>query len=191
MEIERIAGEVLPTNQPISPASEQFLGGLLQKVGKIVSAVARPPSNSRPRGAIRRQARAGPAAGALKKLARFLLGHIVNFALNSIPANLQPLARQLSDRLFHEIADAHESEAEQYEQTEAEAIPAAPDIARLEAEFDLHAAQLLLTPDEDRDRSSRLRATATRRRPRLQIAAWRRSTAPAPSWRPACRGFTG
>ena len=34
------------------------------------------------------------------------------------------------------------------EQTEAEALPAAADAARLEAEFDVHVAQLLLTNDE-------------------------------------------
>src|SRR5580700_6043256 len=35
-EIERISNEVLPT-APMSPASEQFLGGLLRKAGKLVS----------------------------------------------------------------------------------------------------------------------------------------------------------
>ena len=36
-EIERISNEVLPTGVPMSPASEQFLGGLLRKAGRLVS----------------------------------------------------------------------------------------------------------------------------------------------------------
>jgi hypothetical protein len=149
MEIERIAAEVLPTNQPLSPASEQFLGGLLRKAGNLIKKAAQAPLKLAGKGlAFVGKLALGPLFGPLKKLARFLLGHVVRFALNKLPATLQPLARKLSERLFHEMADAHESEAEQYEQTEAEGVPAAPDIARLEAEFDLHAAQLLLTPDE-------------------------------------------
>ena len=35
-EIERIASEVYPTGQQLSPASEQFLGGLLRKAIKIL-----------------------------------------------------------------------------------------------------------------------------------------------------------
>jgi hypothetical protein len=149
MEIERIAAEVLPLGQPISPASEQFLGGLLRKVGKVVSSVATAPLKLAAKGlAFAGKLALKPLLAPLRKLARFLLGHVVRFALNRMPVELRPLARQLSDRLFHEIADAHESEAQEYEQNEVANIPAAPDVARLEAEFDLHAAQLLLTPDE-------------------------------------------
>jgi hypothetical protein len=149
MEIERIVGEVLPTNQPMSPASEQFLGGLVRKVGKLVSSAAKTGLKLAGKGlALAGKLALGPLLGPLKKLARFLLGHVVKWALNKIPASLRPLAQKLSDRLFHALGETHEGEAEQYEQTETENVPTAPDIGRLEAEFDLHAAQLLLTPDE-------------------------------------------
>jgi hypothetical protein len=148
MEIERIAGEILPVNQPLSPASEQFLGGFLRKVGKLASGALTAPLKLAGKGlALAGKLALGPLLMPLKKLARFLLGHVVKFAMNRIPVRLRPLARKLSERLFHELGDGHESEAEEHEQTEAEAIPSGPDVARLEAEFDLQVAQLLMTPD--------------------------------------------
>src|SRR5580704_5325697 len=36
-EIDRISNEVMPGGVPMSPASEQFLGGLLRKAGRLVS----------------------------------------------------------------------------------------------------------------------------------------------------------
>jgi hypothetical protein len=149
MEVERIAGEIMQANPAPSPASEQFLGGFLSKVGKIVTSAAKGVTDLAGKGlALAGKLALGPLLAPLKKLARFLLGHVVRFALNKIPVQLQPLARQLSDRLFRAVGETHDGEAERYDQTENESIPAASDIARLEAEFDLHAAQLLLTPDE-------------------------------------------
>lgn len=148
MEIERIAGEILPT-QPLSPASEQFLGGFLGKVGKLVSKAVTAPLKIAGKGlALVGKFALGPLLAPLKKLARFLLGWVAKHAINKIPAPLRPMARKLSERLFHELGEPHENETEDREQTEAEVIPATPDVARLEAEFDLHAAQLMLTPDE-------------------------------------------
>jgi hypothetical protein len=149
MEIERIAGEVMQANPPVSPASEQFLGGFLNKVGKLVTSAAKGVTDLAGKGlALAGKLALGPLLGPLQKLAKFLLGHVVRFALGKIPVQLRPLARQLSDRLFHAVGETHEGEAGHYDQAENESIPAAPDVARLEAEFDLHAAQLLLTPDE-------------------------------------------
>jgi hypothetical protein len=78
----------------------------------------------------------------------FLLKHVVKFALGNLPPALQPMARQLSDRLFRAIGETHEHELTDREQTESESVSAGVDVARLEAEFDVAAAQLLLTPDE-------------------------------------------
>jgi len=149
MEIDRVATEVMPSGQPLSPASEQFLGGLLRKAGKLVSAAVKAPLKLVGKGLeFAGKFVFGPFVGALKRLAQFLLKHLGKLILNKVPAKLRPLAQKLSDRLFHELGDAHQGETGQDEQLEAESIPAAPDVARLEAEFDLHAAQLLLTPDE-------------------------------------------
>jgi hypothetical protein len=145
-EIARLANEVMQSAQPASPVADQFLGGLLHKVGKLVSKVAKAPLNLAAKGlALAGKLALGPLLGPIKKLARFLLSHVVSRALNQMPASLKPWAQQLSARLFHEIPDAHEYEDEH---DQAEAIPAAPDVARMEAEFDLHAAQLLFIPDE-------------------------------------------
>jgi hypothetical protein len=45
------------------------------------------------------------------------------------------------------LGETHDGEAS--EQTESEPLPAAASAAYLEAEFDMHAAQLLLAPDEN------------------------------------------
>lgn len=145
LEIERISSEVAPTGMPVSPASEQFLGGLLRKAGKLVSGAV----NLAKKGIVAVGKFAlGPLLKPLKALGRFLLKHVVKFALDKIPPTLRPLAQKLSDRLFHAIGETHEGEIEGHQQTEAAVLPAAADAARLEAEFDVHAAQLLFTSEE-------------------------------------------
>jgi hypothetical protein len=155
-EIERISNEVLPTGVPMSPASEQFLGGLLRKAGRLVSGAVNLAKKG-VQGAVNLAGKGlaaigklalGPLLGPLKALGKFLLRHVVRFALGQLPPALRPLGQKLSDKLFHAIGETHEGESEAQEQTEAEALPASADAARLEAEFDVHAAQLLLTSDE-------------------------------------------
>lgn len=144
LEIERISNEVAPTNIPMSPASEQFLGGLLRKAGKLVSGAV----NLAKKGltAVGKFA-LGPLLKPLKALGRFLLKHVVKFALDKIPPTLRPLAQKLSDRLFRALGETHEGEIEGHEM-EGGVLPAAASAARLEAEFDVHAAQLLFIPEE-------------------------------------------
>jgi hypothetical protein len=149
MEIDRIAGEILPTGMPLSPASEQFLGGWLRKAGNLVKKAVKGAADLAGKGlaAVGKLA-LGPLLRPLRKLGRFLLGHVAKYALDKLPAPVQPYARKLADKLFQALGETQQGEFEEREQTEAEAIPAVPDVARLEAEFDLQAAQLLLTPDE-------------------------------------------
>jgi hypothetical protein len=154
-EIDRISTEVLPT-VPMSPASEQFLGGLLRKAGKLVSGAVNLAKRG-VAGAVKLAGKGlaaigklalGPLLAPLKALGKFLLQHVVRFALGQLPPNLRPLAQKLSEKLFRAIGETHEGEIETHEQMEAEAFSAAADAAQLEAEFDVHAAQLLLTTDE-------------------------------------------
>ena len=156
MEIARIASEAMPSVAPASPASEQFLGGLLRKAGKLVSGAVNLAKKG-VAGAVKLAGKGlaavgklalGPVLNGLKKLAGFLLKHVVKFALDHIPPTLRPLAQKLSDKLFQAIDGKHEMETESYEQSEGEAQPAAADAARLEAEFDVAAAQLLVASDE-------------------------------------------
>jgi len=155
-EIERVVSEIAPAPNPFAPASEQFLGGLLRKAGRLVSGAVR-AVRSGVEGAVSLAGKGlaalgklalGPLLKGLKSLGIFLLKHVVKFALGNLPPALQPMARQLSDRLFRAIGETHEQELTDHEQTEAEAVPAGVDVARLEAEFDVAAAQLLVTPDE-------------------------------------------
>ena len=153
-EIERISNEVLPT-APMSPASEQFLGGLLRKAGKLVSGAVNLAKKG-VAGAVKLAGKGlaavgklalGPLLKPLKLLGKFLLKHVVKFALNQLPPALRPLGQKLSDQPVQ--GDwARNPESETNEQTESQVLPAAENAARLEAEFDVHVAQLLLTPDE-------------------------------------------
>jgi hypothetical protein len=154
-ELERISDEVLPMGSPMTPASEQFLGGLLRKARGLVSGAVNLAKRG-VQGAINLAGKGlsaigklalGPLLKPLKMLGKFLLQHVVKFALNQLPPALRPLAQKLSDRLFRAIGETHEGEGEAQEQGESE-TPAAADASRLEAEFDVHAAQLLFTSDE-------------------------------------------
>jgi hypothetical protein len=155
-EIDRISNEVMPTEVPMSPASEQFLGGLLRKAGRLVSGAVKLAKQG-VEGAVKLAGKGlsavaklalGPLLKPLKALGKFLLKHVVKFALGQLPPTLRPLGQQLADKLFRAIGETHEGEIEGREQTEAEALPAAADAAHLEAEFDVHVAQLLFTSDE-------------------------------------------
>jgi hypothetical protein len=152
-EIERISSEVLPLAPGMSPASEQFFGALLRKAGKLVSGAAH-VVRSAAAGAANLAAKGLAAVGKLalpflaplKKIARAVLHHVAKRALRLLPEKLRPLGQKLADKLFNALGD-HE-EAESGNQTEAEPAPAALDAARLEAEFDVQVAQLLLAPEE-------------------------------------------
>ncbi|MGF6816488.1 hypothetical protein OKW33_003359 [Paraburkholderia atlantica] len=155
-EIERVVNEIAPAASPFAPASEQFLGGLLRKAGKLVSGAVRAVSSG-VKGAISLAGQGlaaigklalGPLLKGLKRLGIFLLKHVVKFALGNLPPAVQPMARQLSDRLFRALGETQDHELTDHEQTEAEVVPAGVDVARLEAEFDLAAAQLMLAPEE-------------------------------------------
>ena len=153
--IERLLSEVMPVVH-ISPASEQFLGGLLRKAGRLVSGAVNLAKKG-VSGAINLAGKGltalgklalGPLLKPLKMLGKFLLKHVVKFALGQLPPTLRPLAQSLSGKLLQAIGETHEGELDSHEQNEAERMPASVDAASLEAEFDVHAAQLLLAPDQ-------------------------------------------
>jgi len=152
MEIDRISSEVALTGIPVSPASEQFLGGLLRKAGKLVSgavSIAKKGVKFAAKGlaAVGKLA-LKPLLAPLKAFGKKLLQYVVKHALNRLPPAARPLAQMLLDRLSGSVQPSHAQEFEAYEQTETEALPAARDAAQLEAEFDAHVAQLLFTSDQ-------------------------------------------
>jgi hypothetical protein len=128
-EIERVSAEVYPVGTPVSPASEQFFRSFLRKAGKLVSGAVSFAKRG-VEGAIRLAGKGLSAIGklalkplleGLKRLGRFLLRHVVRFALNRVHVSARPLARKLSDKLFRALG---ETEAEA--QGENEGFPAAP-----------------------------------------------------------------
>ena len=154
-EIARLVSEVSP-EVPGSPASEQFLGGLLRKAGKLVSGAVNLAKKG-VSGAVKLAGKGLMAAGKLalkalvkplKLLGRLLLDHVMKFAIGQLPPTVQPLAKKLAGQLQHALGETYEASLENHEQTETHVVPAAMDAARLEAEFDMHAAQLLFAPGE-------------------------------------------
>ncbi len=144
-EIDRLVHEVAPVSEFPAPASEQFLGGFIRKIGKVVSGATKLVGKGL---AFVGKLGLAPLLVPLKKLARLLLQKVVRFALKKLPPGLRPLAQKLADRLAGKGQQAHEGEGEEHEQTESEVLPATADSGRLEAEFDMELAQLLLTPDQ-------------------------------------------
>jgi hypothetical protein len=124
MEIDRVAGEILPTGMPLSPASEQFLGGFLRKAGNLVKKAVKGAANLAGKGlaAVGKLA-LGPLLGPLKKLGRFLLEHVAKHALERLPAPLQPYARKLADKLFQALGETQQGESEEHEQLRPRRFP--------------------------------------------------------------------
>src|SRR5882757_16238 len=117
-ELERISDEVLPTGTSLSPASEQFLGGLLRKARGLVSGAVNLAKRG-VQGAVNLAGKGlaavgklalGPLLKPLKTLGKSLLNHVVKYALNQLPLALRPLAQRLSDRLFRAIGEVHEAQ---------------------------------------------------------------------------------
>jgi hypothetical protein len=82
----------------------------------------------------------GMLIGKLKALVMPILNRVLNFAVDKLPTTLQPLARQLAQRVLG--IPAKEAEAE------FEAAPAAPDMSAVQRQFDFEAAALLFSADE-------------------------------------------
>jgi hypothetical protein len=82
----------------------------------------------------------GLLIGRLKALVMPILNRVLSAAIDKLPTTLQPLARQLAQRVLG--APPKEAEAE------FEAAPAAPDLSAVQRQFDFEAAALLFSADE-------------------------------------------
>jgi len=134
-EVDRFFEQFEPRETGLEPHFENFLGGLWKKAksfAKKAIDIAKKGITLIPG--------IGLLIGKLKALVRPILNRVLKSAIDKLPATLQPLARQLAQRVLG--VPAKEAEAD------FEAAPAAPDITTVQRQFDLEAASLLFAADE-------------------------------------------
>ncbi|MET7246820.1 hypothetical protein ABZT49_26040 [Methylobacterium sp. EM32] len=138
-QLEAILDRLEPARGDLTPAGENFLGGIIRKARKAVGFVV----NAAKTVATAPLKLLGPVLTRLKALVAPLLKRVLSFAIGRLPAPLRPAARQLAQRLKLE-AETGEAEggplpaaltdlpalAEEFDEALAEALDADP-----EAEF--------------------------------------------------------
>ncbi|MBI5646904.1 MAG: hypothetical protein HY962_08215 [Ignavibacteriae bacterium] len=122
----------------LSPAQEQFFGGILKKVKSVVKKGI--DLAKKGVAAVGKILPIGMILNKLKGLIKPLLDKVLKFAIGKLPANLQPYARTLAGKLLNMAGMAAK-------ETEDE-IPAAAQLESLQAEFDVQMANLLFAPGE-------------------------------------------
>jgi hypothetical protein len=134
-EVDRFFEQFEPRTTGLEPHFENFLGGLWDKAksfAKKALDVAKKGLTMIPG--------IGLLIGKLKALVRPILNRVLRTAIDKLPATLQPLARQLAQRVLG--VPAKEAEAD------FGAAPAAPDLSAVQRQFDFDAASLLFSADE-------------------------------------------
>lgn len=104
-QLDEVLDRFDPKTTDLSPAGEEFIGGLVRKAKKAVKFVAgAAKSLGKVAGAV-----VGPILKRLRKLVGPLLRRVLSFAIGRLPAALQPAARALASRITLEAGD-HEDE---------------------------------------------------------------------------------
>jgi hypothetical protein len=112
-EIDRQFEALAPQTGDLTPAGEEFIGGLVKKARKAVRFVANAAKNvgkviGKVSGVV-----LGPVLGKLKALIRPLLKRVLALAIGRLPAPLQPAARTLAGKLGFEAEGSDESTFEE------------------------------------------------------------------------------
>ncbi|MFF1634214.1 hypothetical protein [Leifsonia sp. NPDC058248] len=132
-----------PELTEISPAGEEFIGGLIRKAKSAVKFVV---NTAKKVGS----AAGGLLTGALKglvKLIRPLLKRVLSFAIGRLPAPLQAPARLLSSKLFGE-SESEQFEADRSGEDFATTPAVASDTETLVDSFDAALAEAMLSEGE-------------------------------------------
>lgn len=145
-QLDELMDRVEPELGEVSPAGEQFIGGLIRKAKSAVRFVANAAK------------KVGAAAGGLLvsglkglvKLVKPLLKRVLGFAIGRLPAPLQAPARLLSSKVFGEAESMAEAEAFEAE-SEGEAFAVSPSVSHdteaLTESFDAALAEALVAGD--------------------------------------------
>lgn len=104
-QLDEVMERLEPESRDLTPAGEEFIGGLIRKAKSAVKFVARTASGVA--GAL-----LGPVLGKLKALINPLLRRVLSMAIGRLPAPLQPAARILASRITSEAEAEAEGEAE-------------------------------------------------------------------------------
>jgi hypothetical protein len=127
-----------PSPSEVSPAGEEFLGGLIRKAKSVVKFVA---NAAKTVGGLAGKL-LGPVLQRLRSLISPLLRRVLSFAIGRLPAPLQPAARILAQRI---TSETNESEGEAGVRSPA----ALTDIEALAESFDAAVAEAM-TAETDR-----------------------------------------
>jgi hypothetical protein len=135
-EIDTFFERFEPRGTGLEPYFENFLGGLWKKAKSL----AKKALDVAQKGITLIPGLSG-LISKLKGLVRPLLNRVLKTAIDKLPATLQPLARQLAQRVLG--VQAQEMQGEDFA-----AAPAAPDISVVQQQFDLEASMLMFASDE-------------------------------------------
>jgi hypothetical protein len=138
-ELDTFFERLEPRGTGLEPYFEDFLGSLAKKVGSFAKkavAVAKKGLTMIPG--------IGMLLGKLKALVRPLLDRVLKMALDKLPPQLRPVAKQLAQKLLGKVT----SEADEQEDY---AAPAVPDVAAIQQQFDLDLATLLFAEETEQE----------------------------------------
>jgi hypothetical protein len=138
VELETFINEYQPGSE-LSPSFEHFF----KKIGRAIKKIGRGAINLAKKGIRFVGNRVlGPILKKIKQLIRPLLKRVLRFAIGKLPANLQPIARKLAEKVSYlkEFEEAIESESLEDESA------IASDITEIQREFNYQVANILFAP---------------------------------------------
>lgn len=154
-QFEQLLDRLDPQLSPLSPAAEQFIGGLVRKAKSAVKFVVNTAKGAAQAVGKVAGTLLGPVLAKLKVLIRPLLQRVLSFAIGRLPAPLQAPARALATRLRFE-AEAElegetfaESEEEDAEGGSSPTVGSSPEA--LAEQFDLALAEASVTAGENEE----------------------------------------
>jgi predicted DNA-binding transcriptional regulator len=138
-DIEALVNQYKPSGD-LGPNFENFFGSIFKKIGGFVKKVATGAVDLAKKGiSAIASLGLGPILNKLKGLIKPLIRKVLQMAINRLPAHLQPIAANLSERLpfLKEFEESYDSESEDM---------AASSVAEIQQEFDYRVANLLFAP---------------------------------------------